>query len=152
MRKGFGITGKLIFSSVCIFLGLGVGVTWYSVSQLRAVMSEQIVRRVEAQALNWIEVNYNALTLTGGEARNQRLRELKERKEIAYVILLDAEKRAVAESAVPVGLTVQSSPLGGAPNRVTQTTDTKGRRYFELTIPLSAATTNANQELGAMFE
>jgi hypothetical protein len=64
MRKGLGITGKLVVSSVCIFAGLWLAMTVYTVNRLQQLLYEQNVRRVEAQVLNWIEANISQITIT----------------------------------------------------------------------------------------
>ena len=50
MLGRLGITGKLIMAfSVCIFVGLWLAMTLYSVNQLRRLLYEQNVRRLEAR-------------------------------------------------------------------------------------------------------
>ena len=98
MRR-LGLVGKLAFISGCILFALGMAVTWYSQSQLRQIVYDQSFRRVEAQALNWIEANTAQLTLTRSRSLLQRLAgELAQREGIAYVALTDASGAALASA------------------------------------------------------
>jgi signal transduction histidine kinase len=153
MRR-LGITGKLVFSAVCIFAGLGLVLTWHSVRQLRSLFYAQTVQRVEAQVLNWLEANTVSITVTGDpRTLNRLVRELKERKGIAYVILLDADGRMLAESSMPAGI-AESGPASTSPEtvgKVRPMKDAKGRGYFELVTPILASGTGMSGDLGTMF-
>jgi signal transduction histidine kinase len=152
--KRLGITAKLVCSSACILIGLGLTVTWYSVSQLRGSLYEEMVRRVEAQTLNWIEANTTQIILSGNPQTLDRLvGELKHRAGIAYVILLDIDGRQRATTGAREGVT-EERPGTGAPNsgmRWREIKDAHGLRYFELAIPISASGTGMSTDLEAMF-
>jgi len=68
--KRLGIAAKLVCGSACILTGLGLLVTWYSVSQLRGSLYQEMVRRVEAQTLNWIEANTSQIISRTGLNRH----------------------------------------------------------------------------------
>ncbi len=155
MHNRLGITGKLVVSSACIFAGLGLAMTLYSVGQLQHLLYEQNVRRVEAQVLNWIESNLSQITITRDPGNLDRLvRELRSKLGIDYVVLLDAEFRIMAKSGLPPQLSTQ----GPAPSvaRITSglrvTRDSKGRRFYELMTPVKSSGTGMSPELESMFE
>jgi signal transduction histidine kinase len=152
--KRLGITAKLVCSSACILVGLGLTVTWYSVSQLRGSLYEEMVRRVEAQTLNWIEANTTQIILSGNPQTLDRLvGELKKREGIAYVLLLDIDGRQRAAIGGR-GDVAAERPANGAPRdgmRWREMKDTQGLRYFELAIPVSASGTGMSTDLEAMF-
>jgi hypothetical protein len=153
MRKHLGITGKLVLSTACIFAGLGIALTWYSVRQLRSLMYEQIVRRVEAQGLNWIEANRNAIVITRDPPTIERLAaDLQRREGIAYVGLTDVDHKLIAGAGLQDGL-VQigpGKPVSGITSRLARTRDGAGRRYFEIHTPVDAGA-GMNRELESMF-
>lgn len=153
--KRLGITGKLVFTSVCIFVGLGLAVTWYSVFQLRSVLYQEMVRRVEAQALNWVEAN-SAVILLYPDPRtlNRLVQELRERNRFGYVILSGADQKVLASSGTPPRLAAQrpAEKADALRSRLTEMKDAQGRRYFEVATPISATGTGTNTDLEAMFE
>src|SRR4026207_1085122 len=102
--KRLGITGKLVVHSTWILIGLGVAVTAYSVSQLRELVYREMVRRGEAQTLNWIEANTKEIFLWDPEVLGRLVSELKKRENIAYVVLLDHEGKQRAARGVPAEL------------------------------------------------
>jgi signal transduction histidine kinase len=113
-----------------------------------------MVSRVEAQTLNWIEANTSQIILSSSPQILDRLvGELKKRKEIAYVILLNVDGRQRAAIGTPEGV-VEVHPTTGAPGggmRWREMKDARGLRYFELGIPVSTSGTGMNDELGTMF-
>jgi signal transduction histidine kinase len=149
-----GIAAKLVWGSACILIGLGLTVTWYSVSQLRGSLYQEMVRRVEAQTLNWIEANTSQIILSGNrETLDRVVGELKNREGIAYVILLDIDGRQRAATGAREGVT-EKRPETGAPNREKrwrEIRDAHSLRYFELAIPISASGTGMSTDLEAMF-
>jgi signal transduction histidine kinase len=152
-HRRLGIAGKFLLSSVCIFVGLGVALTWYSVSQLRSLMYEQIVRRVEAQALNWIAANRNVIELTGDPRTVSRLTaDLQGRPGIAYVLLLDPQRRTIAAAGARAGLSEMgiARPVAGVSSRLKRTRDAAGERYFEVETAISSGT-GMNPELESLF-
>jgi signal transduction histidine kinase len=152
--KRLGITAKLVLYSASVLTALGAAVTIYSVSQLRALLYQETVQRVEAQALNWIEANTGQIILSDDPQTLTRLvRELKRREGIAYVILLDARLRQKAAIGTPRSLTVLNSGKTSEEDgmRWSQVQDVAGRQYFELTAPISAAGTGMSPDLGTLF-
>jgi signal transduction histidine kinase len=153
MRR-LGITGKLVFSSVCILIGLGALVSWYSIHQFRRILYGETVRRVEAQALNWIEANTSQITVLRDPATLDRLvRELRQREGIAYILLSDENGRTLASAGVPEGLreTGSAERVEGVKGRLCETQDRRSTRYFEVVTPISTAGTGMNPELEALF-
>ena len=153
MRR-LGITGKLVFSSVCILTSLGALVTWYSIHQFRRILYAETVHRVEAQALNWIEANTSQITLLRDARTLDRLvRELRQREGISYVILADESGGALASAGVSEGLheTGPAEKVDGVKSRLCQTQDRLATRYFELTTPISTAGTGMSPELETLF-
>jgi signal transduction histidine kinase len=153
MRR-LGITAKLVLHSALILTALGAAVTLYSVSQLRGLLYRELVQRVEAQTLNWIEANTAQIILSGDPYTLERLvGELKTREGIAYVILLDARHRQKAAVAVRPGLTELKASIPGTRNFMDwrEMEDAAGRRYFELTAAISAAGTGMSPDLGTLF-
>ena len=152
--KRMGIAAKLACSSASILTGLGLAVTWYSVSQLRGSLYQEMVRRVEAQTLNWIEANTSQIILSGNPQTLDRVvGELKKREEIAYVILLDIDGRQRAAIGGP-GEVAEERPATGARRagmRWREMKDAQGLRYFELATPVSASGTGMSTDLEAMF-
>jgi signal transduction histidine kinase len=149
-----GITAKLALHSALVMTALGAAVTLYSVSQLRALLYQEMVQRVEAQALNWIEANTAQIILSEDSQTLDRLvAELTTREGIAYVILLDAQHRQKAAIAVRQGLTeLDKSALGAADDtNWKEMRDAADRRYFELTAPVSAAGTGMSPDIGTLF-
>ena len=111
--KRLGITGKLVFHSAWILIGLGVAVTAYSVSQLRELLYREMVRRVEAQTLNWIEANRAQIFLLDSpEVLDRLVSELKKREDIAYVVLLDQEGKERAARGIPSDSPAKNRRLG----------------------------------------
>lgn len=155
MRGKLGITGKLVVSSVCIFAGLWLAMTLYSVNQLQMLLYEQNVRRVEAQVLNWIEANLPQITITRDPANLERLlRELRNKQGISYVVILDAESRVLAQSGLPPNLADQGPArlVAGITSRLRQTRDSAGRRFVELRTPVKTSGTGMSADLENMFE
>jgi signal transduction histidine kinase len=152
--KRLGITSKLVFHSAWILAGLGTSVTLYSVSQLRAALYQEMVRRVEAQTLNWIEANTSQIILSGDPQTLSRLvGALKSQEGIAYVILLDIDGRQRAAIGADGGLAEESSATSEATDTI-RWREGRGRdglRYFELTAPVSASGTGMSTDLGTMF-
>jgi signal transduction histidine kinase len=152
--KRLGIAAKLVCGSACILTGLGLLVTWYSVSQLRGSLYQEMVRRVEAQTLNWIEANTSQIILSGNpQILDGLVVELKKREGIAYVILLDIDGRQRAAIGIPEGV-AEEHPTTKEPNggmRWREMKDARGLRYFELGIPVSTSGTGMNAELGTLF-
>jgi signal transduction histidine kinase len=149
-----GITAKLVLHSAAILTALGAAVTLHSVSQLRALLYQEMVLRVEAQALNWIEANTAQIILAGDPGTLDRLvGELKTREGIAYVILLDDQHRQQSAVAVRPGLTriKNDMPVSASGMRWEEMQDASGRRYFELTASISAAGTGMSPDLGTLF-
>jgi len=154
LRRRLGITGSLVLGSVCIFVGLWLAMTWHSVVQLRSILYDQIVRRVEAQVLNWVEANTSQITLTRDPRILKRLvTDLKARRGIAYVILLDGDGRILAQAGVPEHLaeTGSASTVAGIVSKVRTAGDSGKRQYFELVTPIRATGTGMNQDLDSMF-
>jgi signal transduction histidine kinase len=152
--KRLGITAKLVLHSALILTALGAAVTVYSVSQLRALLYQEMVQRVEAQALNWIEANTAQIILAGDPHTLDRLvSELKTREGIAYVILLDAQDRQQSAIAVRQGLTQirSGAPISASCMCWKEMQDADGRRYFELTASISSAGTGMSPDLGTLF-
>ncbi|OFV99547.1 MAG: hypothetical protein A3F68_07140 [Acidobacteria bacterium RIFCSPLOWO2_12_FULL_54_10] len=149
-----GITARLVLSSACILVGLGLAVTIYSVSQLRALLYQQMIQRVEAQTSNWIEANTSQIILSEDTQILDRLiGELKRREGIAYVLLYDAGGRRRAEVGVPQGLVEERSTMEGSNGRMRwkEMKDTRSLHYFELTTPISASGTGMSADLEAAF-
>jgi len=152
--KHAGIATKLVLHSAWILIALGATVTLYSVSQLRGLLYREMVQRVEAQALNWIEANTAQIILSADPRTLQRLTgELRAREGIAYVVLLDAEHRQRAAVAVPAVLTQQETgPFDTDKGMCWNEMETPdGRHYFELTATISAAGTGMSPDLGTLF-
>lgn len=161
-----GITGKLVFYSLCILVALGMGVTLYSVNQLRDLRYQDTVRRVEAQTLNWIEANSERITLLLEvpskdklEGRRQieylaNLGDLATKEWIAYVILMDSNGQLRAATPIPDGLVYYgpTAEVQGSKSRVMEMVDAKRLHYFELATPVLVSGTGMNPDLGAMFE
>jgi signal transduction histidine kinase len=149
--KRLGITAQLVLHSALILTALGAAVTLYSVSQLRTLLYQEMVQRVEAQALNWIEANTAQIILSGDRRTLDRLvAELKTRKGIAYVVLLDAQERPKAAIATRQGLRELQVTLPDSVNWK-EMEDAAGRQYFELTASISAAGTGMNPDVGTLF-
>lgn len=90
-----GIIAKLALSSACVLFALGVVLSLYSLSQLRDIIYQQSFRRIEAQALNWIEANSVQVNVTRDPKVLQRLvNELARHEASAYVVLVDGSGRA----------------------------------------------------------
>jgi len=152
--KRLGITAKLVFSSACILIGLGLAVTAYSVSQLRQLLYQEMAKRVEAQALTWIQANTSQIILSGDSQILTRLvTELREKEDIAYVILLDADGRQRAAIGARGGLTQEQPATEKSGNGVrwSETKDAQGLHYFELVTPVSASGTGMSTDLGTAF-
>ncbi|HYM10226.1 MAG TPA: HAMP domain-containing sensor histidine kinase [Bryobacterales bacterium] len=152
--KRLGITGKLVLSSACIFFALGLAVTWYSVSQLRSMLYQEMARRLEAQALNWIEANTSEIILSPDRRTLGRLvGELQRREGIAYVILTKGDKETLAASGEPAGLVGvgEAEAVPGVKSRLRRLRDGGGRTYYEIQTPVTAAGTGMNTELDTMF-
>jgi len=154
--KGFGISGKLAFSSACILVSLGITVTWYSHVQLRSMLYHENMRRVEAQALNWIQAN-TAYFILGADpgVLERRVKELKEREGIAYAILslVDQQGRRLAAGEAPHKLRwLKSAPaVAAVKSKLSEMEDGAGRRYFELEAPIAVSGTGMSGDLEAMF-
>ena len=135
MRR-LGIVGKLATISACILLALGIAVTWFSLSQLRALIYEQSFRRLEAQGLNWIEANTAQVTVTRDRAVLHRLvAEFATRERIAYAVLVDATDVVLASFGVPEGLRRTDSKIASTERAtVYATTAGNGLRYFEAEV------------------
>jgi signal transduction histidine kinase len=152
--KRLGITAKLVLHAAWILTALGAAVTLYSVSQLRRLLYQEMVQRVEAQALNWIEANTAQIILSGDPHTLDRLlAELRTREGIAYVILLDTERRQKAAIAARTALTELETLTPGPTDFMSwrEMRDAAGRRYFELTASISSAGTGMNPDLGTLF-
>jgi signal transduction histidine kinase len=153
MRR-LGITAKLVFSSVCILTSLGALVSWYSIHQFRRILYGETVRRVEAQALNWIEANTSQITVLRDPPTLDRLVwELRQREGIAYILLADENGRTLASAGVPDGLreTGSAERVEGVKGRLCETQDRASTRYFEVITPISTAGTGMNPELEVLF-
>ncbi|MBI3697795.1 MAG: HAMP domain-containing protein [Acidobacteria bacterium] len=154
MKKRLGITGKLVLSSACIFVGLGLAVTWYSAFQFRSLLYREMVFRVEAQSLSWIEANTAQIILSPDPPTLERLMsELRQRRGFAYVILSDAGKKQLALSGAPAGLAEErpAQKISGIRSRLTQMVDAQRRRYFEVATLIPKAGTGLNPDLSAAF-
>jgi signal transduction histidine kinase len=152
--KRLGITAKFVFGSACILVGLGLAVTWYSVSQLHGLLYQQMSQRVEAQTLSWIEANAPQILLSGDPDTLARLvGDLKKREGIAYVILLDTEGRQSAAIGLLQGLMEERRPAAEPDSRMhwRDMKDVQGLRYYELATPISASGTGMSTDLEAMF-
>jgi signal transduction histidine kinase len=153
--KRLGITAKLVVHSAWILIALALAITAYSVFQLRQLLYHEMVRRVEAQTLNWIEANTSQIILSGSSETLQRLaKELRKKEGIAYVILLDPNGGQTAAIDVPAGLaeerpTPQQETASG---RWTEMKDARGLRYFQLANRISASGTGMSTDLESMFE
>jgi signal transduction histidine kinase len=155
MRKGLGITGKLVLSSTCIFAALFLAMTLYSVGQLRQVLYAQNVRLVQAQVLNWIEANTPQITITRDPGSLDRLvRELRTRRAISYVVMLDANSQVLAQTGLPAGLSDRGPARGvaGISSQLREMSDSSGRRFVELATPIKTSGTGMSAELQTMFE
>ena len=155
MRKRLGITAKLVVSSVCIFAGLWLAMTLYSVKQLQQLLYEQNVRRVEAQVLNWIDANISQITITRDPGNLDRLvRELRIKLGSGYVAILDADSRVLAQSGLPPNLSDQgpAPSVAGITSRLNRTRDSAGRDFFELMTPVKTSGTGMSPDLDTMFE
>jgi signal transduction histidine kinase len=152
--KRLGITAKLVCGSASILIALGLAVTWYAVLQLRGSLYQEMVRRVEAQTLNWIEANTSQIILSANPQILDRLvAELTKKDEIAYVILLDTDGRQRAASGTPNGVS-EELPVAGTSStgiRWREMKDAQGLHYFELATPISASGTGMSTDLGSMF-
>jgi signal transduction histidine kinase len=150
MRR-LGLAGTLAFISGCVLAAVGVAVTWYSSSQLRRIVYDQSFRRVEAQALNWIEANTAQLTLTRSRPLLQRLAgELAQREGIAYVALTDSSGSALASSNLPPDLRrVRENFTTMAKAAVHEVVSAERRTYFEFQIPVKP--TGMSRDLDTMF-
>src|SRR5262249_31746318 len=149
------ITAKLVVHSAWILIGLGLTITAYSVTQLRQLLYHEMVRRVEAQTLNWIEANTGQITYSGSSETLQRLvRELRKREGIAYVILLDPDGHQTAAIDVPAGLAEErpAPQQEAAGTRWTEMSDGRGLHYFQLANRISASGTGMSTDLETMFE
>ena len=152
--KRLGITAKLVCGSACILTGLGLAVTWYAVFQLRGTLYQELVRRVEAQTLNWIEANTSQIILSGNPQTLDRLvGELKKREGIAYVVLLDIDGRRRAAIGTLEGIAEEHPATGvlAGEMRWREMKDAQGLRYFELAVPVSASGTGMSTDLETMF-
>jgi signal transduction histidine kinase len=153
--KRLGIKTKLALHSAVILTALGAAVTLYSLSQLRAVIYQEMFQRIEAQALNWIEANTSQIILNGDpRTLNRIVNELKQRDSVSYVILADDQHREDSSASPPPDLvTVARSGQGSGcpPLCWKQTQDATGVRYFELTASISAAGTGMSPDLGTLF-
>ena len=139
--KRLGITGKLVVHSAWILIGLGVTITAYSVSQLRLLLYQEMVGRVEAQTSNWIEANMSQIILANSpEVLNRLVKDLKRREGIAYVILLDVEGQHKTAIGTPAGLVAEQPPKEkpGSGPRWTSMKDSRGFHYFELATRIPA--------------
>jgi signal transduction histidine kinase len=151
MRR-LGIIGELALSSACILLALGVALSLYSLSQLREIIYEQSFRRVEAQALNWIEANTVQINVTlDGKVLQRLVHELADHGGSAYVVLVDNSGRVMASARVPAGLTrARQNEIAVTPKaKVFETSDSRGIRYFE--VNTSVQTAGMSQDLDTMF-
>jgi signal transduction histidine kinase len=152
--RSLGITAKLVLHSAAILTALGAAMTLYSVSQLRALLYQEMVKRVEAQALNWIEANTAQIILSGDPATLNRLvSELKTRDGVSYVILSDAQGRQESAIALRQGLTqvTEDPPARDCHICWHEMRDAAGRHYFELTASISSAGTGMSPDLGTLF-
>jgi len=155
MRKTLGITGKLVASSVGIFAALWLAMTLYSVSQLQDLLYEQNVRRVEAQILNWIEANMSQITITRDQRNLEHLVDhFRSKQAIGYVVILDADRRILAQSGLPKGLSDQgpASEVARVSSQLRHTRDSSGQQFFELVTPVKGSGTGMSPELDTMFE
>jgi signal transduction histidine kinase len=128
-----------------------MAVTWYSQSQLRQIVYDQSFRRVEAQALNWIEANTAQLTLTRSRPVLERLvGELVRREGISYVALLDDGGKATALANVPPDLRrVRENFSTMARASVHEVVSADGHSYFEFQVPVKP--TGMSMDLDTMF-
>jgi signal transduction histidine kinase len=146
-----GLVGKLAFISGCILFALGIAVTWYSLSQLREIVYDQSFRRVEAQALNWIEANTAQLALTRNQPVIERLvRELAQRQGIAYVSIVDSSGATLAVASVPEGLRHVRQKFAATPKAtVAETVSSRGDHFFEFQVAIKP--TGMSRDLDTMF-
>ncbi len=151
MRR-IGITVKLVSGVASILIGLGLAVTWYSVSQLDQLLSQQMRERVEAQARNWIEANTIEIGITGDEATLQsRVGDLRKGSWIAYVVLSDAQGRLRVAAGLPEGVPETQPAAAETAVQWSETQDAQGLRYIELTTPISPTGTGMSTDLEAMY-
>jgi signal transduction histidine kinase len=151
--KRLGITGKLVVHSAWILIGLGVTITAYSVSQLRLLLYQEMVGRVEAQTSNWIEANMSQIILANSpEVLNRLVKDLKTREGIAYVILLGADGQQKTAIGTPAGLVAEQPPKdkSGSGPRWADMKDGRGFYYFELATRISTGT-GMSTDLDTMF-
>ncbi len=149
-----GLRAKFVIHSVWLLTGLGLAVTFYSVSQLRDLLFQEMVRRVEAQSLNWIEANTLQILLSGDAQTLQHLaQQLKQRQAIAYVELLGAAGISKAAVSLPRSLAkIRDLPPGTDPcMRWREMRDQAGNRYFELAACIQSSGTGMSPDLGALF-
>src|SRR4051812_45933160 len=149
-----GLKAKFVLHSVWILTALGAAVTLYSVSQLRALLYQEMTSRVEAQALNWIEANTPQIVLSEDRQTLERLLgELKSREKIAYVDLRDSGGISRAEISIPQGLTPRPATAAGNDPcmRWSEVQDASRSRYFELTTCISMSGTGMSPDLGTLF-
>ena len=137
-----GITGKLVFSSACILLTLGVAVTWYSLSQIRSMLYQEAVRGIEALTLSWIEANITRIIVAGNA---QILDPLLARDGIAYAVLFDVDGKEIASRGTPARLARTRPAYGLVAARgstIHEMEDSQGTRYFELEAPIVVSGTS----------
>ena len=153
MRR-IGIAGKFVLTSVAIFAGLGIALTVHSASQLRQLITEQNILRVDAQALNWIQANQNQILLTpDSDVINGKAANLREREGIAYVQVLDAKGNILGTAGVQPVIVSRNpiAPVPGVTSTVASVTDADGRTYFELSTPIRFSGTGMNPELESLY-
>ena len=151
--RNVGIKAKLVCGAACIVIGLGGAATVHSVLQLRQLLRQEMMERVEAQALNWIEANYAAVFTTGDRITLDRaLDELRKKSGIAYVSLAGTDGRLRAAVGLPEGLPPPGIAQNGPPARQwSQLEDADNLRYFDLIMRIPATGTEMSGDLGAMF-
>ncbi len=151
--KRLGITARLLLISIGVFVGFGAAVTGYSLVQLRRILYQEMIRRVEAQALNWIEANLAQITISRDAGALARLvGELRQREGIAYVVLLDEAGGALAQSgpAAAAGI-APVEQVAGVKSSVRRIRPPGGPGFFELETPVSTSGTGMSRELEALF-
>ncbi|MCU1293731.1 MAG: hypothetical protein JWP08_2581 [Bryobacterales bacterium] len=150
--KRLGIIGKLVLSSACILFVLGLVVTLHSLSQLREIIYDQSFRRIEAEALNWIEANAVQISVTRDtEVLHRLIREFADHEDIAYVSLNGGSDGVITSARLPAQIKrVRDTEFATtARAKVYETFDARGVRYFEVNTPLQPG--GMNRDLDTMF-
>jgi signal transduction histidine kinase len=147
-----GIVAKLAFTSAVTLLALGLAMTWYSMTQLRGVLNEQLYLRLAAQSRNWIEANQGPLTYSDTQALEDSLDHFRTSEKLAYAILEEPSGRIIASARKPANLRPQSSdPVANVDTMNVHRMSADDQRYIEGRTAITGAGTDMNAGLHSMF-